>query len=119
MGKRVLVMNSVSACLLLYILNPTQPKLRLTPTPSAKSKKLRRKAAKRQRKLEARLEAQGDLSSLAPKIPITQQSIDLPANEERSVDGALDAERARENLTAAMRKERRKGIKEANFLKGM
>lgn len=88
-------------------------------TTLAKSKKLRRKAAKRQRKLEARLEAMGELASLAPKIPITRQSVDLAANEEGSVQGALEAERVREELRGAMRRERRKGIKEANFLKGM
>lgn len=59
------------------------------------------------------------MSALAPKIPITQQSVDLPANAEGSVQGALEAERVREDLTAALRKERRKGIKNSNFLKSM
>ena len=86
-------------------------------TSIAKSKKLRRKAAKRQRKLEARLEAIGQAP--APKIPITRQTIDLPSNEEGNAEGALEAERVREGLRGAMRQERRKGIKEANFLKGM
>jgi len=85
----------------------------------AKSKKLRRKAAKAQRKLQERLAASGDLAALAPKIPITQQSVDLPANEEGSLEGALEAERAREDLTVALRRERRKGIKDANYLKSM
>ena len=86
-------------------------------TSIAKSKKLRRKAAKRQRKSEARLEAIGQAP--APKISITRQTIDLPSNAEGSAEGALDAERVREGLRGAMRQERRKGIKEANFLKGM
>lgn len=33
--------------------------------------------------------------------------------------GAVDAARAREEVRGAMRVRRRKGIKEANFLKGM
>lgn len=85
----------------------------------SKSKKLRRKAAKRQRKLEAARLASGDLSSLEPKIPLTQQSIDLPANEEGTIRGALDAGDKREELREAMRRERRNKIKENNFLKGM
>lgn len=86
---------------------------------SAKSKKLRRKAAKAQRKLEAKLLASGDLSSLQPKIPITKQSIDLPANEEGTLAGALKAGEKRDELRDAMRRERRDKIKEVNFLKGM
>jgi hypothetical protein len=86
---------------------------------TAKSKKLRREAAKRQRKLEAKLLASGDLSSLQPKIPVTQQSIDLPANEEGTIQGALEADTKREELRAAMREERRKKIKENNYLKSM
>jgi large subunit ribosomal protein L54 len=56
---------------------------------------------------------------LEPKIPLTQQSIDLPANEEGTVAGALEADTKREELREAMRRERRAKIKEANFLKGM
>jgi len=63
--------------------------------------------------------ASGDVSVFEPKIPITQQSIDLPANEDGSTEGALKAERKREELKAAMRQERRKKIKETNFLKSM
>ncbi|CZR65907.1 related to mitochondrial ribosomal protein L37p [Phialocephala subalpina] len=85
----------------------------------SKSKKLRRKAAKRQRKLEAARLASGDMSSLEPKIPLTQQSIDLPANEEGTIKGALEAGDKREELREAMRRERRSKIKESNFLKGM
>jgi len=76
-------------------------------------------AAKRQRKLEARLIASGDTEALAPKIPLQQQTIDLPSNEEGSGIGALEAAVAREELTKAMRGERRAKIKERNFLKGM
>jgi large subunit ribosomal protein L54 len=86
---------------------------------TAKSKKLRRKAAKRQRKLEQARLAAGDTSALEPKIPLTQQSIDLPANEEGTIEGALEAEEKRRELRAAMRQERRKTIKEKNFLKSM
>jgi large subunit ribosomal protein L54 len=56
---------------------------------------------------------------IEPKIPITKQSIDLPANEEGTAEGALSAERARGELRSGMRRERRSNIKEANFLKSM
>lgn len=85
----------------------------------SKSKKLRRKAAKRQRKLEALRIASGDTEALAPKVPIQQQSIDLPSNEEGSLQGGLEAVEKREEVRKAMRAERRAKIKEANFLKGM
>ncbi|TVY46409.1 hypothetical protein LOCC1_G003774, partial [Lachnellula occidentalis] len=77
----------------------------------SKSKKLRRKAAKRQRKLEAKLLASGDMSSLTPKVPITRQSVDLASGEEGMGE--------RTELKRAMRKERRANIKEANYLKAM
>lgn len=86
---------------------------------TAKSKKLRRKAAKRQRKLEAALLASGDTSVFEPKIPLTQQSIDLPSNEENTVEGALGAVAGREEIRKAMRQERRKAIKTKNYLKSM
>jgi large subunit ribosomal protein L54 len=86
---------------------------------TAKSKKLRRKAAKQQRKLEAARLASGDMSALEPKIPLTQQSIDLPANEEGTIAGALEADSKRDELREAMRRERRSKIKETNFLKAM
>ena len=63
--------------------------------------------------------ASGDMEALTPKIPVTQQSIDLPANEEGTITGALEAAAKREDLRAAMRRERRSKIKEANYLKGM
>jgi large subunit ribosomal protein L54 len=90
----------------------------LTPF-TAKSKKERRRAAKQQRKLEAKLLASGDLSALQPKIPLTQQSIDLPGNEEGTIEGALKADSKRGELRAALREERRKAIKTANYLKSM
>jgi large subunit ribosomal protein L54 len=76
-------------------------------------------AAKRQRKLEAHLLASGDAEALAPKVPLQQQTIDLPANEDGTVRGALDAVEKREQVRKAMRSERRAKIKERNFLKGM
>ncbi|EPE36464.1 hypothetical protein GLAREA_05802 [Glarea lozoyensis ATCC 20868] len=85
----------------------------------SKSKKLRRKAAKRQRKLEAQMLLSGNMEALAPKIPITKQSIDLPANEEGTVEGAMKAVEGREEVRKAMRGERRKGIKQGNYLKSM
>ncbi|XXG94007.1 hypothetical protein Hte_000258 [Hypoxylon texense] len=83
------------------------------------SKKQRRLAAKRQRALEARLLAEGNIEALAPKIPLQQQSINLPANEEGTIEGALAAQKAREDLRSAMRKERKAKIKESNYLKSM
>jgi len=83
----------------------------------SKSKKVRRKAAKRQRKLEEERARRGEV--FEAKVPLTQQSIDLPANEEGTIEGALEAEDARRDLTAALRTERRKGIKESNYLKTM
>jgi large subunit ribosomal protein L54 len=63
--------------------------------------------------------ASGDMSALQPKIPLTQQSIDLPANEEGTIEGALEAETKRKELRSALREERRKKIKETNYLKSM
>jgi len=55
---------------------------------------------------------------LTPKVPIYEQSIDLPAGD-GTVQGAVDAVKAREDLRKAMRVERRTTIKEGNFLKSM
>jgi large subunit ribosomal protein L54 len=85
----------------------------------AKSKKQRREAAKRQRKLEAQLLASGNLEALAPKIPLQQQSINLPGEEGGGLEDALQAAEARRDLKRAMRKERRAKIKESNYLKSM
>ncbi|KAK8056132.1 hypothetical protein PG993_001359 [Apiospora rasikravindrae] len=85
----------------------------------SKSKKQRRLAAKRQRALEARLMAEGNLEALAPKIPLQQQSINMPGNEDGTAEGAVAAAAAREELRKAMRKERKAKIKESNYLKSM
>ncbi|KAB2574034.1 putative 60s ribosomal protein mitochondrial precursor -like protein [Lasiodiplodia theobromae] len=79
----------------------------------SKSKKQRRLAAKRLRK-----QAMLNPDLLAPKIPVYEQSIDLPAGD-GTAKGSLEADKAREDLTKAMREQRRKAIKEANFLKAM
>ncbi|KAL2122742.1 hypothetical protein VTJ04DRAFT_3197 [Mycothermus thermophilus] len=86
----------------------------------SKSKKQRRLAAKRQRALEARMLATGDLEALVPKVPLQKQSVNLPAPEKPGdVQQALTAHDAREELRKAMRKERRAKIKESNYLKAM
>ncbi|KAI1356701.1 mitochondrial ribosomal protein L37-domain-containing protein [Xylaria sp. FL0043] len=85
----------------------------------SKSKKQRRLAAKRQRALEARLLAEGNLEALAPKIPLQHQTINLPANESGTIEGAIAAADAREELRRAMRRERKAKIKESNYLKSM
>lgn len=81
----------------------------------SKSKKQRRIAAKRQRVLEAQVLASGNIEALAPKIPLQQQSINLPDSPEQ----AFEAVDKREELRTAMRKERKAKIKEANYLKSM
>ncbi|KAM3074439.1 hypothetical protein ACMFMG_002758 [Clarireedia jacksonii] len=78
----------------------------------SKSKKVRQKAAKAKRKAEERALASGDTSILEPKIPITQQTIDLAAE-------GPEALKQREELKKALRKERRAAIKEKNYLKTM
>lgn len=55
---------------------------------------------------------------MIPKVPIYEQTIDLPAGE-GSLQGAVQAADARDELTKAMRNKRRATIKEANFLKAM
>ncbi|KAI1093571.1 mitochondrial ribosomal protein L37-domain-containing protein [Rostrohypoxylon terebratum] len=85
----------------------------------SKSKKQRRLAAKRQRAIEAKILEGGDLSALMPKIPLHHQSINLPGNEEGTMEGVLAAKEARDELNRSMRKDRKKSIKEANYLKTM
>lgn len=85
----------------------------------AKSKKQRKLAAKRQRTLEARLLAEGNLEALAPKVPLQEQSINLPGKEGGTTEENIAALRAREDLRKAMRKERKAKIKESNYLKSM
>jgi large subunit ribosomal protein L54 len=55
---------------------------------------------------------------LVPKVPIYEQTIDLPAGD-GSLEGALNAAQGRGELTKAMRGKRRADIKEKNFLKAM
>jgi large subunit ribosomal protein L54 len=88
-------------------------------TPTAKSKKQRRLAGKRQKALEAKLLAEGNLEALTPKVPLQHQSINLPGEENSSVEDNISASEARQELRAAMRKERRAKIKESNYLKSM
>ncbi|OAL55911.1 hypothetical protein IQ07DRAFT_183129 [Pyrenochaeta sp. DS3sAY3a] len=79
----------------------------------SKSKKQRRLAAKRLRKEQAM-----NPELLVPKVPLYEQTIDLPAGD-GSIQGAVQAADARDGLTKAMRVKRRATIKEANFLKAM
>ena len=53
-----------------------------------------------------------------PKIPMYEQSVDLPAGD-GTAKGNLGAGEARQELTASMRQQRRAKIKEGNFLKAM
>ena len=84
------------------------------PVSIAKSKKQRRLAAKRLRKATTQ-----DPDGLARHVPLEEQSVDLPANENGTLEGALEAGTRREELTHRLRQKRRASIKEANFLKGM
>jgi len=85
----------------------------LTLLCTAKSKKQRRIAARAALKA-----AKANPLSLLPKIPLEHQTIDLPAGD-GTVGGALAAAEARDDLKFAMRKARRKAVKESNYLKGM
>jgi len=80
----------------------------------SKSAKLRRKAAKARRKAEEKALASGDMTVLEVKVPLSKQSVDLPSTENEG-----QAREKREELRNAMRRERRAGIKEGNYLKGM
>lgn len=79
----------------------------------AKSKRVRQRAAKALRKQQLL-----NPEALAPKIPMYEQSIDLPAGD-GTLDGAIEAGEVRGELTKSMRDMRRKKIKEHNFLKAM
>ncbi|KAH7408365.1 mitochondrial ribosomal protein L37-domain-containing protein [Phaeosphaeria sp. MPI-PUGE-AT-0046c] len=79
----------------------------------SKSKKQRRLAAKRLRKEQAM-----NPGMLEPKVPLYEQTVDLPAGD-GSLEGAVRAQDARGELTKAMRDKRRADIKEKNFLKAM
>lgn len=80
---------------------------------TAKSKKQRRIAAKALRKQQLL-----NPESLAPKIPLYEQTIDLPSGD-GTVEGSRKAYQAQQELTKAMRGNRRRKIKEDNFLKAM
>ena len=86
---------------------------------TAKSKKERRAAAKKQRILEAKLLASGDMEALAPKVPLQHQSINLPDGGTGSLGDVLEATGKRDELKKAMRRERKAQIKESNYLKSM
>ncbi|KZZ99089.1 Ribosomal protein L37, mitochondrial [Moelleriella libera RCEF 2490] len=85
----------------------------------SKSKKQRKLAAKRQKALEAKLLAEGNLEALAPKVPIQKQAANLPGEEGGSLLDNIRAAEKRQELKKAMRKERKAKIKEANYLKSM
>jgi len=80
----------------------------------AKSKKQRQRAAKALRK-----RALQNPESLTPKVPLYEQSVDLPGGGDGSLEAAKEAGQARSGLTKAMRDKRRKAIKEDNFLRAM
>ena len=86
---------------------------------TAKSKKQRKLAAKRQKQLEAKILATGDLEALAPKIPLQQQSVNLPGSTDGQLTDSLYAASKRDELRKAMRRERKAKIKEGNYLKSM
>jgi large subunit ribosomal protein L54 len=69
--------------------------------------------------LEAKILATGNLEALAPKIPLQQQSINLPGKSDGDLSDAIMAVEKREELRKAMRKERKAKIKESNYLKSM
>ncbi len=79
----------------------------------AKSKKQRRIAAKKLRK-QALLRPE----DFVEKVPVQEQGVDLPAGD-GTLAGAVEAVGKRQEVTRALRAVRRKGIQEANFLKGM
>ena len=79
----------------------------------AKSKKQRRIAAKALRKQQLL-----NPESLAPKVPLYEQSIDLPGGD-GTIEGNKQAYEAQDELTKAMRQKRRSKIKEDNFLREM
>ncbi|EMF16311.1 Ribosomal_L37-domain-containing protein [Sphaerulina musiva SO2202] len=79
----------------------------------SKSKKQRRLAAKALKKQQLL-----NPESLAPKIPLYEQSIDLPGAD-GTIEGNKVAYQAQEELTRAMREKRRSKIKEDNFLREM
>jgi large subunit ribosomal protein L54 len=83
----------------------------LLTLPTAKSK-TKRQAAKKARTLA------GSADETARKVPLYEQSIDMPIGD-GTVEGAMLAAAKRQELTKAMRGKRRATIKETNFLKTM
>ena len=86
---------------------------------TAKSRKTRRLAAKRKATAEAKMLASGNLEALVPKIPLQKQSVNLPGDVKGGLEAAVAAAEKREELRKALRKERKAGIKESNYLKTM
>jgi large subunit ribosomal protein L54 len=76
-------------------------------------------AAKRKRALEAKLLAEGNIEALAPKVPLHEQSVNLPGEEGGSLETNLEALQARMALKRAMRITRKAKIKESNYLQSM
>ena len=95
-------------------LNEIRYTIPLTDTrQTAKSRSKRAKAIKKAKKA-AILNPEAQM----PKVPIYEQSIDLPSGD-GTVQGAVEAATARSDLTKAMRAKRRSKIKEDNFLRTM
>ncbi|KAG6227241.1 hypothetical protein E4U47_001378 [Claviceps purpurea] len=59
------------------------------------------------------------MEALAPKIPLQEQSINLPGEEGGTAEENAEAAKKRYELKRAMRKERKAKIKENNYLKSM
>jgi len=74
--------------------------------------------AKRTKAKKALKQGKIDLDSIVQKVPLYEQSVDLPVGD-GTPEGAIAAARARKELTKAMREKRRNVIKESNFLKTM
>jgi large subunit ribosomal protein L54 len=86
---------------------------------AAKSKKQRRIAAKKQKAFEEQILATGDLTALAPKIPLQHQTINLPDGGAGTLEEVRFAAAKRLEVKKAMRKERKDKNRESNFLKTM
>ena len=56
---------------------------------------------------------------MAPKIPLQQQSVNLPGSTADQLTDSLYALSKRDELRKAMRRERKAKIKEGNYLKSM
>ncbi|KAK5658715.1 hypothetical protein OQA88_1524 [Cercophora sp. LCS_1] len=85
----------------------------------SKSRKQRRLAAKRRQQQEAKLLASGNLEALVPPVPLPKQSVNLPGSQNGTLEDSIYAAEKREELRKAMRKQRKEGIKESNYLKTM